>query len=1359
MTANKIILLSCLYVFSLPAFSQNYTTAKTYALVIGIAGYENKTIPALQYADKDARLFAEWLQSKAGGSVPDYQIKLLTNENAHLAAVYNGFDWLKQSASKGDTIFIYFSGHGDIETKDSLSQGYLLVWNSPANNYRNNAVSVNDLNNMANSITTLNKASVVLITDACHSGKMAGDFYKGKQFTASNLQLVLNNQVRLASCRADERAAEGPFWGGGRGVFSYYLLKGLNGKAGKEGRVKLKELQTYLDTSLASDKYLKLDNHQQHPVSDGSPLFTMAIVDTTLKTSIENEESLSVTDNKVGLQSLKKIGRKPIDYFFEIANGPLLDSLLPFASYNQQPVNEVPSILLKDYITHLQSIAYKIDSLTKLENNYISTPHSNKEDKDSLSLLIKKINQQAAYYQQQLNAVALDTLQMLQNQLQVNKYTRERFIEKFVQLTHQKSQDMINAYLKGDLAELEKRQYYYAGSRDYRSFLPVMSTAIHLVPTSNYLHNILRINQTYISGLIDRFDITLRQEKSDSLLSAAIAKQEQALLLEPYAAYIHNELGNLYLQKRQFNKAASYFDFALTLSPTWAIPWSNKIRLNFAQNQLTKAKEAIHIADSLQPNLAYVLVNAGLVMEKENNLLAAEGYYLSSIAQNDVHYLPYERLGKIYIQTGDYQKADSFLFETSQRKDAFAVNQAVFDFGIELGGKPLGGRADFTLVNCKESKDISSKEWENYNTLYDAILKLKFSTDSNSIGKKLAREILQKEPDIVLASHYLGKKYFEEGNWQLAVLALKQAKANYLYDEELRVNLKQTLKNLLLTAYSRDSTDKNKIFATSAQYAQLKLTLEQDAAGSCLLNRIVNLNYDAVEDNYMLAHIYAQKGLWEEAIAEYKIIIGIENIKQMEQAVLKDFQLYRDMFDVTKTFKGTDVEYEKLNLEYAELIDKYNNPFRMGGTLKLASIYKNLGRYELAEEVLLKQITLNQQAGYARQEQMNNGNFGPSGRSTINYYWLDVNKDLEIATYNFYNNMIEQFPRDAYWYKKAGMFLYNRLSLTYKQIPYAERVSFYNYSNEYAYPYEGSVDGKNKFLDDSGRIVIKQNHFELPVTGEIIRIEMTDYDPLLQANHFLKKALQFSGEAVTDPILLELIADLNAWMGNWQESIQDYRVLVKEQPNHASLRNKLIEQLLMAKYFVEAASQLDSLQQRQQATSTQVLQLANFYMMGKKEASALSILNNFSPNSEKEQRQLSNHFAKYHMLKNEHKKALPYLNSIVFTSNTNDEELYEQEQHKLMNMYTKARIWALVGDERKAIETLKISIDSGFIYQYVLNTDPAWDKMRATKKWGKLMMGYEFENKNEALAFDTETINYFTVLYRIPILNNRFTYH
>ena len=211
-----LLLLSAFCCLQLSTKAQSQPAARnTYAIVIGISGYQDPIIPRLTYADRDAGFFADWLKSNRVNPVKETNLKLFLNEEATIANIYTAFDWLKTAVSENDYVYIYFSGHGDIETDNQTSKGYLLAWNSPSNNYTNNAIAVNDLNDLANSLTTLNKAKVILITDACHSGKMAGDFYKGRKLTANNLRLVLNNQVRLASCQADELAAEGPGWGGG----------------------------------------------------------------------------------------------------------------------------------------------------------------------------------------------------------------------------------------------------------------------------------------------------------------------------------------------------------------------------------------------------------------------------------------------------------------------------------------------------------------------------------------------------------------------------------------------------------------------------------------------------------------------------------------------------------------------------------------------------------------------------------------------------------------------------------------------------------------------------------------------------------------------------------------------------------------------------------------------------------------------------------------------------------------------------------------------------------------------------------------------------------------------------------------
>ena len=583
------------------------TTApgKTYAVIIGISTYKSKALPALQYADKDANTFSLWLQSKAGGGVPAAQIKLLLNEEATIAAVYDALDWLKENCKSQDLGYIYFSGHGDVETKNTFSLGYLLAYNTPPNNYRNNAIRIEDLNNKANTLSLKNKAKVILITDACHAGKLAGDFYKGKQLVASQLRIVLNNEVRLTSCATNEEAAEGPDWGGGHGVFSYYLLMGLNGMADlqKDGTIQLAELTKFLDSSFAADKFLIADKHIQHPVLDGNPYFPLAFTDSATVNAMrvkQANDTAAMENVPAGLFSLKAVGLQPIDYFFAMAQAQPIENYINFDDYTNSTADSLPLTILNDRIVYQQELDTLIDSLHKAGQDYSGNDLAN-----------------------------LDSLKLLRNQLLKNKSLNDRFRERFIELVHAKGQDMINAYLEGDLAELEKRQYYYAGNRQYGYFLSMLKVAIRIAPPTHSLAGLLKINYSYLSGLIDRLQMATGGN-SDSLLNKAFNHQQAALKLEPYAAYIHNELGNLYLHRRRFDSALYHFNLASVLSPTWSVPWSNKIRLNLAMNKLDKATEAIHIADSLQPNLPYVMVNAGLVMERQGNWLAGESFYKNS---------------------------------------------------------------------------------------------------------------------------------------------------------------------------------------------------------------------------------------------------------------------------------------------------------------------------------------------------------------------------------------------------------------------------------------------------------------------------------------------------------------------------------------------------------------------------------------------------------------------------------------------------------------------------------------------------------------------------------------------------------
>src|ERR1700754_2031002 len=66
----------------------------TYAIVIGISDYQDPDIPKLSFSNKDAIVFADFLMSAPGGSVPRQNIKLLTDSSATIGEVDKAIRWL-----------------------------------------------------------------------------------------------------------------------------------------------------------------------------------------------------------------------------------------------------------------------------------------------------------------------------------------------------------------------------------------------------------------------------------------------------------------------------------------------------------------------------------------------------------------------------------------------------------------------------------------------------------------------------------------------------------------------------------------------------------------------------------------------------------------------------------------------------------------------------------------------------------------------------------------------------------------------------------------------------------------------------------------------------------------------------------------------------------------------------------------------------------------------------------------------------------------------------------------------------------------------------------------------------------------
>jgi len=159
---------------------------------------------------------------------------------------------------------------------------------------------------------TIRSKRVFVFADACHSAGVGGSRGKSasKEFNEYMQRLAGSKEgvTKITASRADELSQERDNLGGGHGVFTYYLLQALSGKAdeNRDGFVTMTEAYDYLYDRVRSDT-----RHSQNPWASSyvSPDIPLGIVDSQVLAAIE---SRSKTQKKRAAQPPKPYRPQPV---------------------------------------------------------------------------------------------------------------------------------------------------------------------------------------------------------------------------------------------------------------------------------------------------------------------------------------------------------------------------------------------------------------------------------------------------------------------------------------------------------------------------------------------------------------------------------------------------------------------------------------------------------------------------------------------------------------------------------------------------------------------------------------------------------------------------------------------------------------------------------------------------------------------------------------------------------------------------------------------------------------------------------------------------------------------------------------
>ncbi len=238
------------------------------AIIIGIEKYENLTNLDAKYANRDAKAFRAYATKALG--VKSSNIKLLVDDKATRSQTLKAFKlWLPKIAGDGGKdIHIFFAGHG--LASDNGEDLYILPQDGESSLLEDTAISRVELISL---IQKVNPKSVTMFFDTCYSGQTRDErllvaslrpirIVAEEQDTPNNFTIFTASNYDQTSGSIEETK---------HGMFSYYLMKGLEGKAdtNRDKKITNGELIAYLKTNVSKEAFTQ--NREQDPMLSGDP--------------------------------------------------------------------------------------------------------------------------------------------------------------------------------------------------------------------------------------------------------------------------------------------------------------------------------------------------------------------------------------------------------------------------------------------------------------------------------------------------------------------------------------------------------------------------------------------------------------------------------------------------------------------------------------------------------------------------------------------------------------------------------------------------------------------------------------------------------------------------------------------------------------------------------------------------------------------------------------------------------------------------------------------------------------------------------------------------------------------------------
>ena len=643
----------------------------TYALLIGISKYQKPEL-SLQFADRDASVFADFLKSPRAGGLAVNNVLLLTDDKATTAAVRLGFqDFLKRRATKADTVVILVAGHGTVDGKDA----YILTYDSDPQDLKSTALPMAELQGLFEEQLT-KVGRVLLFVDVCKAGTIGTIQNNTVNANVENFKNLEGDLLGIMGSRRKELSREGPQFGGGHGAFSYFVLKGLEGAADEngDGVVTGEELIRYVTSQVP-----RATDEKQHP------------------------QDISPGSVDIKLSDINKPG-------INLAHWPmLLDSRsgLPLYLASASPVSELGEDQTTDDVDHFAADIQAGRILPGQPDN------------------------------------AFSALAKLKGELDAEQYT-ERENQLRVALEN-KAQEVLLRYLAGDQTP-QTRVEFQQGAR-------YMEAARTLTHESLFLEG----RQDFFEGRALLFDKQFPQ---------AAGLLEQAVRIDPGAAYGFNGLGIAYLEQAQYDKAIPAFRDAVRRARHWSYPLHNEALAYVETGDYKSAIRAYQEAIRLTPQYSYLPYNLGLVYQRLNRRKDAETAYLKATSLAPDSAEPYNALGTLKASEGKREDAERLYRQALQKNSNLLAARHNLALLLDSEKNRQQEAIDLWRANLQQSPDYLPSRLSLAAALAGA------GDNAGAIAEY--RKVLEVKPEYLAARMALAGLLAKTGDSEAALQALRE---------------------------------------------------------------------------------------------------------------------------------------------------------------------------------------------------------------------------------------------------------------------------------------------------------------------------------------------------------------------------------------------------------------------------------------------------------------------------------------------------------------------------------------------------------------------------------------------------------